>query len=54
MKYRHGQYEGPPFTTPGRLPRLTKVIAYYCSRSDLGSTVIQSYLGGKKRTSFVS
>lgn len=35
-----------------QLTRLTKGIAYYCSSSDLSSTVIESYLSGKKRKSF--
>ncbi|MEE9212956.1 MAG: hypothetical protein V3U29_09900 [Phycisphaeraceae bacterium] len=37
-----------------QLTRLTRGIAYYCSSDDLASTVIESYLTGKKRKSFVS
>ena len=36
-----------------QLTRLTKGVAFYCSSSDLGSTVVESYLNGKKRKSFV-
>jgi len=37
-----------------QLTRLTRGIAYYCSSDNLASTVIESYLSGKKRKSFVS
>jgi uncharacterized protein with von Willebrand factor type A (vWA) domain len=37
-----------------QLTRLTHGIAYYCSSSDLSSTVIESYLSGKKRKSFTA
>lgn len=37
-----------------QLTRLTRGIAYYCSSDDLTSTVIESYLNGKKRKSFAS
>jgi uncharacterized protein with von Willebrand factor type A (vWA) domain len=36
-----------------QLTRLTRGIAYYCSSSDLSSTVIESYLSGKRKKSFV-
>jgi len=36
-----------------RLTRLTRGIAYYCTSDDLSSTVIESYLTGKKKKSFV-
>jgi len=34
-----------------QLTRLTRGIAYYCSSDDLSSTIIESYLAGKKRKS---
>ena len=37
-----------------QLTRLTKGIAFYCSSNDLSSTVIESYLSGKKRKSFTA
>lgn len=37
-----------------RMTRLTRGIAYYCTSDDLSSTVIESYLTGRKRKSFVS
>ncbi|MEM6756030.1 MAG: hypothetical protein AAF586_02595 [Planctomycetota bacterium] len=36
-----------------RMTRLTKGIAYYCTSEDLASTVIESYLTGKKSKSFI-
>ena len=36
-----------------RLTRLTRGLAYYCTSEDLSSTVIESYLTGKKTKSFV-
>ena len=36
-----------------QLTRLTRGIAYYCTSADLSSTVIESYLSGKKKKSFV-
>jgi len=35
-----------------QLTRLTRGLAYYCSSDDLGQTVIESYLQGKKSRSF--
>jgi len=37
-----------------RLTRLTRGVAYYCASNDLSSTVIESYLTGKKQKSFIS
>ena len=37
-----------------QLTRLTRGTAYYCSSDDLSSTVIESYLDGKKRKSFIA
>lgn len=37
-----------------RLTRLTRGVAYYCASDDLSSTVIESYLTGKKEKSFIS
>lgn len=37
-----------------RLTRLTRGTAFYCASDDLSSTVIESYLSGKKRKSFIS
>ncbi len=37
-----------------RLTRLTRGVAYYCASDDLSSTVIESYLSGKKQKSFIS
>lgn len=34
-----------------QMTRLTRGIAYYCSSDDLSSTIIESYLAGKKRKS---
>ncbi len=36
-----------------QLTRLTRGMAYYCTSEDLSSTVIESYLTGKKTKSFV-
>jgi uncharacterized protein with von Willebrand factor type A (vWA) domain len=36
-----------------RLTRLTRGAAFYCSSEDLSSTVIESYLNGKRRKSFI-
>jgi len=36
-----------------RMTRLTKGIAYYCTSEDLASTVVESYLTGKKSKSFI-
>jgi len=36
-----------------RLTRLTRGIAYYCTSEDLSSTVIESYLKGRKSKTFV-
>jgi len=35
-----------------QLTRLTRGLAYYCSSDDLGSTVVESYLQGKKSRTF--
>lgn len=37
-----------------QLTRLTRGVAFYCSSDDLSSTVIESYLSGKKRKSFIA
>jgi Ca-activated chloride channel family protein len=37
-----------------QMTRLTRGIAYYCTSEDLSSTVVESYLSGKKKKSFVS
>lgn len=37
-----------------RLTRLTRGTAFYCASDDLSSTVIESYLSGKKQKSFIS
>ena len=36
-----------------QMTRLTRGVAYYCTSEDLGSTVIESYLTGKKKKTFV-
>lgn len=36
-----------------RMTRLTRGVAYYCTSDDLSSTVIESYLAGRKKKSFV-
>jgi uncharacterized protein with von Willebrand factor type A (vWA) domain len=36
-----------------RMTRLTKGIAYYCTSEDLASTVVESYLTGKKSKSYI-
>ncbi|MEM8496340.1 MAG: VWA domain-containing protein, partial [Planctomycetota bacterium] len=36
-----------------QITRLTKGLAYYCASHDLSSTVIESYLGGRKSRKFV-
>ena len=36
-----------------RMTRLTRGVAYYCTCDDLSSTVIESYLTGRKKKSFV-
>ena len=36
-----------------QLTRLTRGLAYYCTSEDLSSTVIESYLSGKKTKSFI-
>ncbi|MEO0587660.1 MAG: VWA domain-containing protein, partial [Planctomycetota bacterium] len=36
-----------------RITRLTRGIAYYCTSEDLASTVIESYLTGRKAKSFI-
>lgn len=36
-----------------RMTRLTRGMAYYCTSEDLSSTVIESYLTGKKTKSFI-
>lgn len=36
-----------------RLTRLTRGVAYYCTSENLSSTVVESYLKGKKRKSFI-
>ncbi len=36
-----------------QITRLTRGLAYYCASDDLSSTVIESYLSGRKRKSFV-
>lgn len=35
-----------------KMTRLTRGVAYYCTSEDLSSTVIESYLSGKKRKTF--
>ena len=35
------------------LERLTRGMSYYCASGDLSSIVIESYLSGKKRKSYV-
>lgn len=37
-----------------QLTRLTRGVAFYCTSEDLSSTVVESYLSGKRRKSFVS
>ena len=37
-----------------RLTRLTRGTAFYCASDDLSSTVVESYLSGKKQKSFIS
>ena len=37
-----------------RLTRLTRGTAFYCASDDLSSTVVESYLSGKKSKSFIS
>ena len=37
-----------------RLTRLTRGTAFYCASDDLSSTVVESYLTGKKQKSFIS
>ena len=37
-----------------RLTRLTRGVAYYCASDDLSSTVVESYLTGKKQKTFIS
>jgi uncharacterized protein with von Willebrand factor type A (vWA) domain len=37
-----------------QLTRLTRGAAFYCSSADLASTVIESYLTGRKRKSFIA
>ena len=37
-----------------RLTRLARGIAYYCTSEDLSATMVESYLSGKKKKSFVS
>ncbi|MGB0767977.1 MAG: VWA domain-containing protein [Phycisphaeraceae bacterium] len=37
-----------------RMTRLTRGVAYYCASNDLSSTVIESYLTGKKSKSFIA
>ena len=36
-----------------QLTRLTRGTAFYCTSEDLGSTVIEGYLSGRKKKSFV-
>ena len=36
-----------------QLTRLTRGIAYYCSSDDLSSTVVESFLSGRKKKSFI-
>ncbi len=36
-----------------QITKLTKGLAYYCASHDLSSTVIESYLGGRKKRKFV-
>ena len=36
-----------------QMTRLTRGMAYYCTSEDLSSTVIESYLAGKKRKTFI-
>ena len=36
-----------------KMTRLTRGVAYYCTSEDLSSTVIESYLSGRKRKSFI-
>lgn len=36
-----------------KLTRLTRGTAYYCTSEDLSSTVLESYVSGKKRKSFI-
>ncbi|MCE9590384.1 MAG: VWA domain-containing protein [Planctomycetes bacterium] len=35
-----------------QMTRLTRGVAYYCASENLGSTVVESYLNGKRRKSF--
>ncbi|MEM6552106.1 MAG: VWA domain-containing protein [Planctomycetota bacterium] len=35
------------------MTRLTRGVAYYCTSEDLGSTIVESYLTGKKKKTFV-
>lgn len=37
-----------------KLTRLTRGLAYYCASEDLSSTVIESYLSGRRRKAFVA
>jgi len=37
-----------------RMTRLTRGTAFYCSGEDLGSTVIESYIHGKRKKSFIA
>ncbi len=37
-----------------RMTRLTRGVAYYCAGDDLASTIVESYLTGKKRKSFTA
>jgi Ca-activated chloride channel homolog len=37
-----------------KLTRLTRGMAYYCASEDLSSTVIESYLNGRRRKAFVA
>ena len=37
-----------------RMTRLTRGTAFYCSGEDLASTIVESYLSGKKRKSFIA
>ncbi len=37
-----------------QITRLTRGVAYYCTSEDLGSTIVESYLTGKKTKSYVN
>ena len=37
-----------------QMTRLTRGVAFYCASGDLSSCILQSYLSGRKRKSYVS